>query len=162
MTSLPEERASYPYRALGYDLPTMVRAFAGYGKDVELDNGLRVSALTQMELSCNFLQTCQKYFGDWSLNDISAYCYVMQSTILGELIGVKELAADLGLPISTTSHVLSMLESREVLQSYPCVEDKRRKWVRLHPRVIEKRLNGEDIWKSQRELLKNLLVRDND
>ena len=159
--NLPEQREDFPYTDLGYDLPRMVELFAGYGKDVNLPNGIRLSAISQMELSVRFLMTVQRYFSDWTVNDIAIYCFVMRSTIMGELVSVKDVSHELNMPMSTASHVTISLEGREILQSYPCTSDKRVKWIRLHPRVIETRENGRDIWNDQRELLKELLTKDN-
>lgn len=158
---LPEQRDDFPYTELGYDLTQMVELFAGYGKDVNLQNGIRFSAISQMELSVNFLMTVQRYFSDWTVNDIAIYCFVMKSTIMGELVSVKDISHELDMPMSTASHVTISLEGRNILQSYPCTSDKRVKWIRLHPRVIETREEGRDIWEDQRALLKKLLMKDN-
>lgn len=158
---LPDQRDDFPYTELGYDLRRMVELFAGYGNDISLPNGIRFSAISQMELSVNFLMTVQRYFSDWTVNDIAIYCFVMRSTIMGELVSVKDISHALDMPMSTASHVTISLESRNILQSYPCQTDKRVKWIRLHPRVIETRENGRDIWQDQRDLLEELLVKDN-
>jgi len=161
MTELPAERQSYPYAPMGYDLKTMCQAFSGYGGDIELPNGFRLSAWGQQQLGMNFLKTIQRYFGDWTLNEITAYCFVMNSTIVGELVGVKDVAYELGIPMSTASHVINKLEKNNILQSYPCLEDRRRKWLRMHPKVVRERLeSGKDPWVGQRKLLEGILSRD--
>lgn len=161
MAELPAQRASYPYTSMGYDLKTICEAFSGYGADIELPNGFRLSAWGQQQLGMNFLKTIQRHFGDWTLNEITAYCFVMNSTIVGDLVGVKDVAHELGIPMSTASHVINKLEKNEILESYPCIEDRRRKWLRMHPRVVRERIEGgKDPWVSQRKLLERILMED--
>ncbi len=160
MTELPEQQSSYPYADMGYSIETMCRAFAGYGSDVvSAGSGIRVTSFGQLKLGMNFLKTLQRNFGRWTVNEITCYCFVMNSTIVGDLIGVKDVALELNMPMSTASYTLLALEKRDVLESYPCVEDKRRKWLRLHPKIVAATVYGDrDIWGSQRKLLAQVLV----
>lgn len=159
MIDLPEQRPSYPYAPMGYDIKTMCKTFAGYGGDVVSAGGIRVTSFGQLKLGMNFLKTLQRNFGDWTVNEITSYCFIMNTTIVGNLVGVKDVAHELNMPMSTASHTLLTLEKREVLQAYPCLEDKRRKWLRLHPKIVAATIRGDrDIWGSQRRLLAEVLV----
>lgn len=155
---IPKQRPSYPYAPLGYDIETMCKNFMGYGGDVVTTGGLRLTSEAQMQVIMNFLRVIQQYYPDWTTNELSAYAFVLSETCQGNLVGVKDVAASLGLPTSTASHVIQQLQRREYLDAYPCIEDKRRKWLRLHPKAIEIRMSQSgSIWEGQRQLLGRLL-----
>ena len=60
--------------------------------------------------------------------------------------------------MSSASYLLLRLEEMSLLESYPCTNDKRRKWLRLHPAIVQRRLDaGEDAWQEQRDLLRQVL-----
>lgn len=161
MTSLPEQRKSYPYANMGYDIKTMWKSFAGYGEDLLMSDGYRVSTQSQVKLGMNFLMTLQNHFGQWTLNELVSYSFVMNSTIVGELVGVKDVAHECNIRMSTASKLILKLEEKEFLESYPCIEDKRRKWLRMHPRVVHHRIaNGDHVWAAQRKLLEKILISD--
>lgn len=161
MRTLPEQAEAYPYTALGYDLDTMCRNFVGYGGDIELANGVRFSNWSQQALAMRFLGGIQKHFGDWTINEITAYFFVINATVIGDLVGVKDVAAELGIPMSTASYVIQSLEQRNRLQAYQGGHDKRRKWLRMHPDVLRERIDeGKDIWIEQRQLLRQILEQD--
>lgn len=140
----------------------MCEAFAGLGSDIEISSGTRLSPWHQQQLGMMFLTNIRNYFGRRTMNEVLSYCFVMNSTIVGDRVGVKDVSAELSIPMSTTSHVISMLQQLEYLEAYCCATDQRRKWLRMHPRMVQKRMSGqdcgEDPWANIRRNLAQMLT----
>ena len=150
MRRLPRQRESYPYAPFGVDLETMHRLFVPDRAVSGKRQPMYADVAEVFELGDRFIHGLLRSHANWTLNEIAAYYFVLHSTIRGDLVGVTHVRNYLGCPASTTSHIVKKLTQNELLESYRCIQDGRRKWLRLHKRVvmerIERPLSVSDPW----------------
>lgn len=122
------------------------RVFAGLGGDIELPDGRVIDQRVQTEVALAFMKALQNAFSSWSMNEILGYSFIIKETIDNHRIAVKDIAHELGIPMSTASDVVAKLERLERVETFQCPTDRRRRLLRLHPKAIEKRLADPDGW----------------
>lgn len=124
-------------------------AFAGLGQRLILPGDYSINQRAQTAVGLSFMRALQRGFGGWTMNEILCYCIVINETIQGKKVAIKDIALELGVAMSTASNVVKKLQRVGKVDVYSCPLDKRRHLLRLHARTIERRLSGADDWAAE-------------
>lgn len=141
-----EESDDENYLDTSVPVADVYRVFAGLGADIKLPDGRVIDQRTQTEVALAFMKALQSAFSSWSMNEILGYSFIIKETIDNQRIAVKDMAHELGIPMSTASDVVAKLERLERVESFRCKSDGRRRLLRLHPKAISKRLGEDAGW----------------